>query len=211
MTKNNCQRFARCHSTLALCAFLAFVMGACMKTNDATTADGANTDAATTAPKRAAKKPMNAVLPEEIANSKIESLDGSEFTLADYKGKVVVLDLWATWCGPCRAEIPFLVKLGDEYRERGVEIIGVSTDKRTTPEDAPELVRDFAQKYAINYKLAWTNDELDQLIVFGGSSIPQTLVINREGKVVMHHAGFNPARTPQQLREAVEQALAQKG
>lgn len=205
MKKNDCFRFARRHSSLALCALLALVVGACTKTEDATP------DAASaTSTKRAAKKPMNAVLPEDIANSRIESLDGGEFTLADYKGKVVVLDLWATWCGPCRAEIPFLVKLGEEYAGRGVEVIGISTDNRTTPKDAPELVRDFAQKFAINYKLAWTNDDLDQLIVFGGSSIPQTLVINREGMVVMHHAGFNPRATPQKLREAIEGALAQK-
>jgi thiol-disulfide isomerase/thioredoxin len=209
MTKNDWLRFAHRHKTLALCALLALIVGACTKTQTATP-EVANTDAAATSTKPAAKKPMNAMLPEEIANSKIESLDGGEFRLADYKGKVVVLDLWATWCGPCRAEIPFLVKISDEYRERGVEVIGVSTDKRTTPKDAPELVRDFAEEFSINYKLAWTNDELDQLIVFGGSSIPQTLVINREGKVVMHHAGFNPARTPQKLREAIEEALAQQ-
>lgn len=208
---------------LAAVALMALVIGACTTDDnarrDAVNGGGANSNAANTATAPATGTTRTAPdaasapappLPANIANSTIQSLDGDEFKLTDYKGKVVVLDLWATWCGPCRDEIPALIELGKEYGARGVEIIGITTDKRTTPDadEATALVRDFAREFNINYKLGWTNDDLDQLIVFGGSSIPQTLVIGRDGAVVMHHAGFSPARTPQKLRDAIEQALA---
>lgn len=200
---------------LALCCLCAALgAGACTENESvaptATTANGNNAGSTTTAPNRAtpgAPSSGSTSLPPEIADSTIESLDGESFRLADYQGKVVVLDLWATWCGPCRLEVPHLVAIGNEYGERGVEVIGLSTEN---PDEASELVRAFAREFNINYKLGWTNPQVRQLIGFGGGVIPQTLVIARDGTVVMHHAGFNPSSTPQKLREAVEQALARQ-
>jgi thiol-disulfide isomerase/thioredoxin len=198
----------------ALCLFVAFGTWACTgaEKESATTTLGASANSNSTSieskPAGSAAKKGSTLLPAEIADSTVKSLDEGDFRLADYKGKVVVLDLWATWCGPCRMEIPHLVEISKEYGGRGVEVIGLSTEE---PEEATEAVRDFAGEYNINYKLGWTNKEIQQLIIYGGNSIPQTLVIAGDGTVVLHQAGFDPGRTPQKLRAAIEQALARQG
>ncbi len=201
--RSNSARFLSRFSKAAACLLLAVAFGACTSgEREATTnSAGGNTK---TAPVTAGKPP--AQLPPGIADSVIQSLDGESFRLADYKGKVVVLDLWATWCGPCRLEIPHLVAIGNEYGGRGVEVVGLSTEN---PQQAAEAVRNFARDFKIDYKLGWANPQVAQLIGFGGGVIPQTLVIGRDGTVVMHHAGFSPCKTPQMLRDAVEKALAQ--
>ena len=77
-------------------------------------------------------------VPPEVWNTDIQAVDGGTFRLSDYKDKVVVLDLWATWCNPCRAEIPHLVDLNKEYGGKGVEIIGLTTE---SPQSDAERVR----------------------------------------------------------------------
>ena len=82
-----------------------------------------------------------------------------------------------------------------------------------TVEDAEsdlDKVRDFAREFGIDYKLGFANEEIQKLGAFGGGSIPQTLVIGRDGTVLMHHSGFSAARTPAKIREAVERGLAQQ-
>lgn len=210
-------------SSSLLCLSLALFAAACSNENRTASVNGEKAGATPTsapvanAPDRSganspgAAKPKSA-LPAEIAESKIEDTDGGEFSLADYKGKVVVLDLWATWCGPCRQEVPHLVEIQNEYGGRGVQVVGITVDRRTTPdeEESAELVRDFSREYKINYKLGWTNDEVDKLIAYGRGSIPQTLIIGRDGKVLLHQVGFG-AGLPQKIRTIVDQALTEQG
>ncbi len=103
-------------------------------------------------------------------------LFGQKLDLADYKGKVVLLDFWATWCGPCRTEIPEFVELQDRYRDRGLQIIGISVD------DGPKPVRKFYEQHKMNYPVAMCDSKTRR--DYGGlSGVPTTLLIGREGRV----------------------------
>jgi thiol-disulfide isomerase/thioredoxin len=123
--------------------------------------------------------------------------------LSSLAGKVVVVDLWASWCGPCRQEIPQLVQLSKDYKDRGVEVIGLTTED---PAAAAQKVRDFAKEFQIDYTLAWAGD-VAPILMQGNTSIPQKFVITRDGRLMKRLIGFNTQTGTAQLREAVEQAL----
>src|SRR5918999_520847 len=86
-----------------------------------------------------AQPPQLDTVPPAAWNTEIQALDGGKFRLSDFKDKVVVIDLWATWCGPCRLEVPHLVDLQNEYGAKGVEVIGLTTED---PLEDEEKVRD---------------------------------------------------------------------
>jgi len=158
-----------------------------------------------TAQRQAAMK--TGELPAAALTTPAMLLDGGSVRLDEYKGKVVVLDMWATWCPPCRAEIPHLVDIQREYGGR-VEVIGLTTEDPATTTDK---VRDFAEQFKINYKVGFASPEHKQLVVMGGGTIPQTFVINGEGRVVRHFPGFHPTQTIPAMRQAIEQALVKTG
>jgi thiol-disulfide isomerase/thioredoxin len=116
-----------------------------------------------------------------------------------------VIDLWATWCGPCRYEVPELVKIQQEYGPRGVEVVGLDIDPEN-PTEAPERVRAFAKEFSINYKLAYAKKEVAVALMRGGS-IPQSIVVSRDGHILEHSTGFHPVNTPKKLRAAIEKGL----
>jgi cytochrome c biogenesis protein CcmG/thiol:disulfide interchange protein DsbE len=108
---------------------------------------------------------------------------GAPIHLSSHRGRVVVLNFWATWCGPCLAEIPLLNDLQARYGSQGVDVIGVSVDEGGWPVVAP-----FADKLKIAYPLALSNDEV--AAAFGGlSEVPATFVIDREGRIVIKRVG----------------------
>ena len=112
----------------------------------------------------------------------LTDLNGRNLELASYRGKVVLLDFWATWCGPCRIEIPGFVDLQDRYREQGLAVIGISLD------DGPEPVRDFYREYRMNYPVAMGNGKVSEL--FGGIlGLPTTFLIGRDGRIYAKHMG----------------------
>ncbi len=151
-----------------------------------------------------AGRPATAPPPKGAMDTAIKSIDGEVFRLSDYKGKIVVLDLWATWCGPCRMEIPHLVQISEEYAGRGVEVIGLSVEDPVADEMD---VRNFAREYKINYKLGWAEDEWFMTMTRGNGSIPQTFVFDREGAILLHAPGYS-SRLPQMIRQAIEKAGA---
>lgn len=163
-------------------------------------------------PTNPAPAPVSAQpLAASVLNTELKDLDGKSFKLSDYSGKVVIVNLWATWCGPCRVEIPELIKLSDEYKSRGVELIGLTNED---PEEDAALVKDFVKKQNITYRIAWGNQSFELGLMQGDvrNVIPQSFVITGDGRVLKPHlSGFNPATTPQKLRQAVEQALNFKG
>jgi thiol-disulfide isomerase/thioredoxin len=119
----------------------------------------------------------------------LSDVNGNPLKLSDFKGKVVVLDFWATWCPPCRAEIPGLVALQKKYADQGLSVIGVSLD-----EQGPAVVKPFMQRFAINYPVVMGNEKI--LADYGGiSAIPTTFVIDREGNVVAAHQGYTDQAT----------------
>jgi thiol-disulfide isomerase/thioredoxin len=134
----------------------------------------------------------------------LKALTGPSIKLSDYAGKVLVVNLWATWCGPCRMEIPELVKLYKEYRAKGLEVVGLSTEN---PEASAEGVRRFAQEFKIDYPLGWATSEVAITLMQGRDAIPQSFVISRDGRVLKRFVGFSAAATPQQLRDVIEEAL----
>ncbi|MFC1621477.1 peroxiredoxin family protein [Candidatus Omnitrophota bacterium] len=114
----------------------------------------------------------------------LSDIDGNETTLTDFKGNVVILDFWATWCPPCRAEIPHFIELQDEYGDKGLEIIGVSLDW-----NAERVLGGFAEDNGINYTLLMGNDDVTDL--YGGIiSIPTTFVIDRDGGIRKRYIGY---------------------
>jgi len=141
-------------------------------------------------------------LSPEIMNAEIQPLDGKPFHLSDYKNKVVVLNLWATWCGPCRMEIPHMVELSKEYASKGVELVGLTTEN---PQADEQKVRAFAKEYNIDYKLGWATGDLASKLMRGNYSIPQTFVIAPGGRVVGHYRGYSP-NLPTMIRAAIDKA-----
>ncbi len=113
----------------------------------------------------------------------LTSLSGEKINLQDYRGKVVLLDFWATWCGPCRIEIPGFVQLQNKYGSQGLAIIGVSMD------DGPEPVRQFYQTFHMNYPVAMGTDRLGEL--YGGIlGLPTSFLIGRDGRIYAKHVGL---------------------
>ncbi len=129
-----------------------------------------------------AKKNDYPAMPASIMQADIKSVEGNIFKLEDYKGKIVLVNLWATWCGPCKAEMPELVKLQDEYKEKGFVIVGLDTD---VDNDDADKVKEFAQKMNLNYQLGWADDKTydDFLNISRFNGIPQSFLIDREGKL----------------------------
>ncbi|MBO0798844.1 MAG: TlpA family protein disulfide reductase [Blastocatellia bacterium] len=144
-------------------------------------------------------------LPTEVMQTSFKMVDGESKKLADYGGKVLVVDLWATWCNPCRQEIPHLIEMANLYRDKGVEVIGLTTED---PESDVQLVKDFSQQYKINYPVGWAEPISEQLMN-GRDGIPQTIIIGRDGKVKRHFVGFNREISVPQLKEALDEAVAE--
>jgi cytochrome c biogenesis protein CcmG/thiol:disulfide interchange protein DsbE len=109
--------------------------------------------------------------------------DGKTVKLSDFKGKVRIVDFWATWCPPCRGEIPHFVALQKKYKKKGLEVIGLSVDR-----DGPDVVNKFAKEQGINYTSLMADDKA--MSDYGGiRGIPTTFVIDRDGNIVKKYVG----------------------
>jgi thiol-disulfide isomerase/thioredoxin len=150
--------------------------------------------------------PQLETVPTQVWDAEIQSVDGAAFRLSDFKDKVVVLDLWATWCGPCRLEVPHLVEMRDEYADKNVEVIGLTTE---SPQTDADKVRDFAKEFKINYRLGYARADVAQSLMNGNYSIPQTFVIAPGGRIVTKFRGFSD-RIPDMIRAAIDKAHNEK-
>ncbi len=121
-------------------------------------------------------------------------LDGEEVSLSDFAGKIVMLNFWATWCPSCKAEIPDFIEVYDDYRDKGVQFIGVSD------EDMPTL-RQFVQEYGINYPILVDDAGIGGH--WGVRAIPTTFILGRDGTVLFKNVGM---MTRLQLVQAIEDA-----
>ncbi len=136
--------------------------------------------------------------PDPAPDFKVKDLEGKEISLADSKGKVVLLNFWASWCGPCRAEIPGLIDLQKKYKDR-VQIIGLIVD-----DDDETEVRNVVKSEAINYPVALTTSQV-RLDYGGIAALPTVFVINPEGRVVQKHVGlFDPELYEMEVRALLD-------
>ena len=132
--------------------------------------------------------------PAAVPAVSMRDLDGRALSSADWRGKVVIVNFWATWCPPCRAEIPDLVALQNKYRDR-LLIIGVSQD-----EGSVESVKQFVAAHQMNYPVVMMTPEIDQAFP-GIRALPTSFILDRESRVVQRHVGLlNQVVTEQEAR-----------
>ncbi|MBI9070956.1 MAG: TlpA family protein disulfide reductase [Melioribacteraceae bacterium] len=144
----------------------------------------------------------------EAFDFNLNTPDGKEVKLSDYRGKVVILDFWATWCPPCRKGIPDLVELKKEYGSEEFEVIGISLDLEVPDNPGRNTKKDvvpFIEKHAINYPVVFGNLEVTKK--YGGiESIPTTIIIDKDGKISDQHVGLVPIQT---YKKEIERLLAE--
>lgn len=117
----------------------------------------------------------------------IKDVDGNDVPLSSYKGKVVLLNFWATWCGPCKAEIPGFVRLQEKYRDKGLVIVGYSVD------DTAEKAKAYAAQYKMNYPILLGEGREEVQDAYGPIwGIPASFIISKDGKVCRKHMGIAP-------------------
>ncbi len=123
---------------------------------------------------------------------------GKPVKLSDYRGKAVVLDFWATWCGPCKVEIPWFIEFQQKYKDRGLVVIGVASG-----DEGWDVVKPFANQMKINYPIVLGNDATADL--YGGiEALPTTFIIDREGRVAKLHIGL---ASKEDFQNAIEKVL----
>jgi peroxiredoxin len=133
----------------------------------------------------------------------LPSVTGETFKLSSLKGKIVVLDFWAVWCGPCTESMPFFQKLQDTYRTQGLEVVGLHVDDRMPP---TAVVQGFLEDHGIRYRnVASTTEVDDSYLVY---AMPTTYILDREGSVRKRHIGFNPETAPKRIEDEVKALLS---
>ena len=114
----------------------------------------------------------------------LQDANGRSVTLSELRGKAVLLNFWATWCGPCSLEIPWFTEFEQQFKSRGFEVVGVSMD-----EDGWKVIKPYIAEHKINYRVVLGNDSVGQL--YGGvDSLPTTFILGRDGKVAYVHVGL---------------------
>ncbi len=129
----------------------------------------------------------------------LKDANGQTVRLSDYKGKVVLLDFWATWCGPCKIEIPWFMEFEQQLKDRGFAVLGVSMD-----EDGWNAVKPYIQQLKVNYRILLGNDQVGE--IYGGvESLPTTFLIDRQGKIASVHIGLSSGK--EEFKNAITQLL----
>ena len=129
----------------------------------------------------------------------LKDLDGNEINLADQRGKVVLVNFWATWCPPCLKELPHIQRFHEQYRDKGLVVLAISTDR------AKEKVRPFVEKHAYTFPVLFADEKVASAYKVRG--IPVVYLIDREGAVQVHQVGYSPGgekRIEQQVKKLLE-------
>lgn len=144
-------------------------------------------------------------MPAEVMTADVKALDGTSFKLESKKGTVVLVNLWATWCGPCIKEMPELVALHSELNPRGFEVLGLNVD-----DEEKGLVEGFAKEQNLNYPLGWTAEgQLNQLVkISRRTGIPQSFLIDRNGRLRGTFFSASDAEVAK-LKETARQVVAE--
>ena len=194
-------------TVLTMCLLAAIGVSSC-QSGDETARVTPATPKAPVKPAPAAPAAPEAIasLPASVRDAELPAANGRAIKLANYSGKVMLVNLWATWCGPCRLETPELVRLHKEYQSKGLEMVGLSTEN---PNASAESVRNFVRTFNVDYPVGWATPEVAMAFMqfTGRNAIPQSFIIAPDGRILNRFVGFNASQTPEQLRQAIEQAL----
>ncbi len=148
------------------------------------------------------KEDKEALLSQRAPDFALPDLNGRTFRLENLKGKVIVLNFFATWCAPCRKEIPDLIRLHKKYKDKGLEIVGIGLDM-----EGPAVLGPFKKQFSISYPVVMGTREM--VLDYGGiQGIPTTFLIDRNGIIANRFIGFQP---PKVLEESVRELLTVKG
>jgi len=163
---------------------------------------------------QAARAPRSIPMPDErdvaaALNADIEKLDGSKFKLADFRGKILVVDFWQSNCAPCVRLVPKLANLSRQYRDKGVEVVGLTSDEKSEQGNVVQFLKNAGADYIVGYDnrflspafLKGTEDET------GAPPIPQVFVLSREGRVIEHLIGDSPQRGAEYLERVILDTL----
>jgi cytochrome c biogenesis protein CcmG/thiol:disulfide interchange protein DsbE len=114
----------------------------------------------------------------------LKDSEGRTVKLSDFKGKVVLLNFWATWCGPCKIEIPWFIEFERAYKDQGLVVLGVATD-----EEGWEVVKPYITEKQVNYRVVMSSPSVEQL--YGGvEALPMSFMVDRQGKIASIHTGL---------------------
>jgi peroxiredoxin len=150
--------------------------------------------------KPAAQFSLNDSVGQPMPVFSLKDANGQMVRPADYKGKVVLLDFWATWCGPCKVEIPWFIDFERQFKDQGFAVVGVSMD-----EDGWNVIKPYVQKMQMNYRILLGNDDVST--AYGGlDSLPTTLLIDRQGKIASVHVGVSMGK--EEFKNAIAQLLS---
>jgi len=160
-------------------------------------------------PEAPEKVPISELLfvPEVVLDAEIKGMDNTTFRLADFHGKVQVINIWASWCGPCRREVPEYERVRKAYADRDVVFIALTPEN---PARAAERVNKFLSEVNFGFRLGWANPEIIERLMNAKAAIPQTIVIDSTGRVLKHWIGYSPRQSGKRLSDLIDQALKEK-
>jgi len=136
-------------------------------------------------PAKPAAKQVKALAEKDVApDFELKDVNGQVVKLAEQRGKVVLLNFWATWCGPCKMEIPWFIEFQQKYKDKGFTVIGVAED-----DEGWEVVKPYLEKKQVNYPVVLFTTQLEQ--AYGGiEALPTTFLLDRQGRVMATHVGL---------------------
>lgn len=196
--------------TFAALAVIFSAMTGCGNSVESTTSSSANNSATNgVAPRRASSSEFPP-LASGLADAEVAMVDGTKFKISDKKGKVLLINIWGTWCGPCIAEMPHLIELQNKHGEQGFEVIGLNIgDGSGTPEPLDDI-KEFVAKQKLNYTIAIASNAVTNQFyqITKQQVVPQTMLVDREGKLRGVFVGGGP-RIFSSMKQNVEKVMGE--